>query len=184
MSDVMNLKQLAAYIQMSEAQVYHLVASGKIPGVKAGKQWRFARVAIDQWLHSANGHAGDVLIVEDDAAVRNLISDALRDAGHRPVAVDTVAAARAVLKDIRFDVAILDLMLPDGNGYDIVQVLFSEPIVPEIIVITAHPEHELIDQIRAMLPDLTVLSKPFRLQTLVSIATKALTGKAPPRERG
>jgi excisionase family DNA binding protein len=182
-SDVMNLGQLAAYLQMSEAQVYHLLASGKVPGVKVGKQWRFARTAIESWLQSAGSRAVDVLIVDDDAAIRDLIQNAMRDAGHRPVSVASVSQALGMLEDIRFDVAIIDLLLPDGSGFDIVKALSGKPSAPEVIMITAHPEHELIGGIRELLPFAVVLEKPFRLQELVKLASRTIATRTPVGER-
>lgn len=47
---VMNTDELAEYLRLPKPTVYKLVQSGKIPGRKAGRQWRFHRDAIDRWL--------------------------------------------------------------------------------------------------------------------------------------
>jgi len=48
--EVMNLNQLAAYLQLSPQTIYKKVERGEIPGAKIGRQWRFKRAVIDEWL--------------------------------------------------------------------------------------------------------------------------------------
>ena len=48
---VMTLEELAIYLKLPKSTVYKLVQEGRIPGQKLGKQWRFGRKAIDQWLN-------------------------------------------------------------------------------------------------------------------------------------
>jgi excisionase family DNA binding protein len=48
--EVMTLDELALYLKLPKSTLYKLVQEGRIPGQKLGKQWRFARRAIEQWL--------------------------------------------------------------------------------------------------------------------------------------
>jgi len=57
-----------------------------------------------------------VLIVEDDPAIRRAVTRALQRAGHEVVAVARCGGARGLGR--AFDVAVLDLELPDGTGVD------------------------------------------------------------------
>lgn len=47
---VLTLEELAVYLKIPKSTLYKLVQEGRIPGQKLGKQWRFAKKAIDQWL--------------------------------------------------------------------------------------------------------------------------------------
>lgn len=47
---VLTLEELATYLKIPKSTLYKLVQEGRIPGQKLGKQWRFAKRAIDQWL--------------------------------------------------------------------------------------------------------------------------------------
>lgn len=47
---VMTLEELAIYLKVPKSTMYKLVQEGRVPGQKIGKQWRFAKVAIDRWL--------------------------------------------------------------------------------------------------------------------------------------
>jgi len=177
MNDVMNLAQLAAYLQMSRASVYHLVAAGKVPGTKVGKQWRFSRTTIDKWLEGTKTPSSHVLVVEDDPVVRDLVLRALRNAGHHSVGARSVGQALTLLQEIEFDVVLLDLLLPDGTGLDVVAATSQMAAPPEILVVTGHPDHDVIERIRCLLPYITVLNKPVRLETLLELIARVTAGK-------
>lgn len=46
----MTIDDLATYLQVSKSSLYKLAQSGKVPGQKVGKHWRFRRDTIDRWL--------------------------------------------------------------------------------------------------------------------------------------
>jgi len=48
--EVMTISDLSEYLQVSKSSLYKLAQSGKVPGQKVGKHWRFSRVVIDKWL--------------------------------------------------------------------------------------------------------------------------------------
>jgi excisionase family DNA binding protein len=47
---LLNVKQLASYLNVNERTVLKLVAEGALPGVKVGNQWRFRKAMIETWL--------------------------------------------------------------------------------------------------------------------------------------
>ena len=53
MDDVLTLEELAAYLKVSETTAYSLVRSGDIPGRKVGREWRFLRERVVNWLMQA-----------------------------------------------------------------------------------------------------------------------------------
>src|ERR1700737_2649152 len=77
-----------------------------------------------------------LLIVEDDVDVRRLISDRLAKQGIAVTAVATMAAALTELRDAAFDVAILDVKLPDGSGLDLVRTLRQRGSSTHVIILT------------------------------------------------
>jgi len=48
--EVMTISDLAEYLQVSKSSLYKLVQSGKVPGQKVGKHWRFHKESVDEWL--------------------------------------------------------------------------------------------------------------------------------------
>lgn len=55
MDEVLTLEELAAYLKVSETTAYALVRSGDIPGRKVGREWRFLRARVVEWLMQAGG---------------------------------------------------------------------------------------------------------------------------------
>ena len=55
MDEVLTLEELAAYLKVSETTAYALVRSGELPGRKVGREWRFLRARVVEWLMQAGG---------------------------------------------------------------------------------------------------------------------------------
>ncbi len=65
---LLNVKQVAAYLQLKESTVYTWAQEGKIPAIKIGRTWRFRRSDLDAWLA-----AQKVGPQEDDAAKNDML---------------------------------------------------------------------------------------------------------------
>ncbi len=50
MSEIMTLPELAKYLRTSRDTIYRKAQKGMIPAVKLGKEWRFPKDVIDEWL--------------------------------------------------------------------------------------------------------------------------------------
>ena len=49
-TDVMTIRELAAYLKMAEKTLYRLAAEGSVPGFKVGAAWRFRKSEINKWI--------------------------------------------------------------------------------------------------------------------------------------
>jgi two-component system response regulator AtoC len=78
-----------------------------------------------------------ILILDDDALIRTVLSDRLERSGHSVRVAATIAEARAMLRAGIPDLALLDVQLPDGSGIDLLPELIDELDVP-CIMMTAH----------------------------------------------
>ncbi len=76
-----------------------------------------------------------VLFVEDEESISGPFSSALRREGFDPVVCGTLAEARAAGRE--FDLVLLDLMLPDGDGRDLARELRASGSEVPIIMLTA-----------------------------------------------
>jgi nitrogen PTS system EIIA component len=47
---LMGIKEVAAYLKINQATAYHWTQTGRLPGIKIGRIWRFRREDIDAWL--------------------------------------------------------------------------------------------------------------------------------------
>jgi excisionase family DNA binding protein len=54
-TDIMTIKEVAAYLKLTEKTAYRLAAEGKIPGFKVGGSWRFRWVEIEKWIDKQVG---------------------------------------------------------------------------------------------------------------------------------
>ncbi len=99
------------------------------------------RPQLPEYTPSAAPSAGGptVLVCEDDPDVAALLAEILRKEGMRAETVTSVRAARAALEAVRFDIAIIDLHLPDGEGLDFISELRANEKTKSlpVIVVTA-----------------------------------------------
>jgi DNA-binding NtrC family response regulator len=79
-----------------------------------------------------------VLVVEDEALVSEVLCEQLRQQQHMAVAAATVAEGIEFLKQLEFDVALLDLNLPDGSGIEVLRFLSEENLPTEAVILTGH----------------------------------------------
>jgi two-component system OmpR family response regulator len=84
-------------------------------------------------------HSEHILIVDDDAEIRTLLRDYLERNGLRATAVPDGRGMRAVLDTGRFDLVVLDLMLPGEDGLTLCRELRAHSNVP-VIMLTARGE--------------------------------------------
>ena len=82
-----------------------------------------------------------ILIVDDDDKIRNLLKEYLADNQYIISTAEDALQAKDKLKIIKFDVIILDVMMPGQNGYDLTKEIKKDNKVP-IILLTAKGEVE------------------------------------------
>lgn len=78
---------------------------------------------------------GRILIVDDNASNRDLLGRQLSRAGHTVAEADGGRAALATLESQPFDLILLDMMMPDISGYEVLQRLKTQPATSDIPVI-------------------------------------------------
>jgi two-component system alkaline phosphatase synthesis response regulator PhoP len=112
-------------------------------------------------------HCRTVLVVEDDPAIRTGLLDALAFAGYRTSSAGRAkdALQQAVAADL--DLVILDVVLPDGSGFDILQeIRRSRPRLPVIMVTARGAEPDRIFGLKHGADDYVV--KPFSAGELLA----------------
>ena len=108
--------------------------------------------------HPGSFRSERVLVVDDDDDVRQIIATLLRARGYRVETVVSGDAALAALREGPFDLAILDLAMPDMNGIDAARIVRSRwPDLP-ILFITGHADAA---RLHGDFAEDAVLQKPF-----------------------
>jgi len=77
---------------------------------------RIGRRGVSSFLGEFTVPDKDVLIVDDDADVREVLAEVLRDSGYTVDLAATVAEAKKLLSEYRYGVVLADWRLPDGDG--------------------------------------------------------------------
>ena len=106
-----------------------------------------------------------ILIVDDDNRIRNLLKDYLSDNNYIISTAENAFQAKEKLKYIKFDILILDVMMPGQNGFELTQEIKKKIKIP-IILLTAKGEVE--DRIKGLeLGADDYISKPFEPKELL-----------------
>jgi two-component system, NtrC family, nitrogen regulation response regulator GlnG len=106
-----------------------------------------------------------ILLVDDDPSIRLVVTEALKREGHEVVTAATVAEQVATLERYDPDVLITDVILPDGNGLDLVPSILAKR--PDLPVIVLSAQNTLTTAVRATEQGaFEYLPKPFDLDEL------------------
>ena len=108
-----------------------------------------------------------ILVIEDDSGIRGMLERGLRLAGHEATLVADLEGGRNAWTGTRFDLVLLDVMLPDGDGIDLLAERRAVGDSTPTVLITAREEAELRDRAKVAGAS-AVLPKPFSYGDLVS----------------
>jgi len=114
---------------------------------------------------------GNVLVVDDNAAFRSAVADVAKLAQCKVTSAGTLDAARKIAADREFDLLMIDITLPDGNGLDLVENL-DLAAQGQIAIVTGHPTIETaVRAVRS--PVVEYLVKPVSTDILIKLMEDA-----------
>jgi excisionase family DNA binding protein len=183
--------EVLKYLQINLRTVYRLIKAGKLPAVRVGRQWRFRKRDVDNWLDtnrprtlravpspsktSAGGPAPRprILVVDDEAAIRDLLSKTLSLAEYD---VDVAPEGRTAVERLRatsYDLLITDLRMPGVDGLTVIrEARRFRADLPVVIITGFSTEASAIEAINLGVAG--YLTKPFRVPKVLAVAAKAL----------
>ncbi len=91
-----------------------------------------------------------VLIVDDSLTVRMDLQEAFESAGFTTTLCETVSAAREAMAQCAISLIVLDVLLPDGDGVDLLREIKTSPVTAMIPVILLTTEAEVRDRMRGL----------------------------------
>src|SRR3954454_11303611 len=120
--------------------------------------------------------SGSILLVDDETKILNALASALRKEGHEVIETSSPREAQRLLAERAFDVMLVDNVMPQLTGLDLIRDYVSstpEGERPQILMMTAHATVE--SAIEAMkLGALDYLQKPFEIDELLVLVNRAL----------
>ena len=119
---------------------------------------------------------GSILLVDDEEKILKALGRALRGAGHEVIETTSPRDAQRLLAERPFDVMLVDNVMPQLSGLDLIREYVSstpEGERPQILMMTAHATVE--SAIEAMkLGAIDYLQKPFEIDELLVVVTRAI----------
>jgi two-component system NtrC family sensor kinase len=117
----------------------------------------------------------NVLIVDDSLTVRMDLSETFEVAGFDPLLCANLAEARSALLTHDIALAVLDVMLPDGNGVDLLQEIRQNPQTCDLPILMLSSESEIRDRIRGLTTGANdYVGKPYNSNFVVARARELL----------
>ncbi|MBM3546466.1 MAG: nitrogen regulation protein NR(I) [Alphaproteobacteria bacterium] len=132
-----------------------------------------------------NQTARTILVADDDRAIRTVLTQALARLGHDVRATGNTATLWRWIEDGDGDLVITDVLMPDGNGLDLLPKIRKQR--PDLRVVVMSAQNTLLTAVKATERGaFEYLPKPFDLNELVQVVRRALSepsrGAAEPRD--
>lgn len=123
-----------------------------------------------------------IYIVEDDESIREIEEFALMNAGHKVVGFADAKSFYKKMEDVFPDLILLDVMLPDESGYDIVRKIRKNADIKRVPVIMVTAKTTELDLVRGLEDGADdYIKKPFSVMELIT-RVKALLRRTEPTE--
>ena len=122
-----------------------------------------------------------ILVVDDDLLLRVMLKDALEGAGHAVVLAENGRVAVDRAKADRPDLILMDIMMPDLDGYDTCKLMKADPALMglPVILISATAEPKDVVGRAKQVGAVAVLSKPVPVDKLQQVLAQTLKPSRP-----
>jgi DNA-binding response OmpR family regulator len=109
----------------------------------------------------------DILVIEDDPSVRTLVKAVLEHNGNKVTTADTAKEGERNAIEDDFDMIILDLGLPDGDGYEVCKNIRGKSIETPVLILSGEQETNVkVKMLKVGADD--YLTKPFNTEELLA----------------
>lgn len=161
MGELLTTNELANYLKLKRETVLHKAKKGEIPAIKIGRQFRFDKEKIDDWLRNVSLSAKThILVIDDEATIRQMFKAVLDEDRYYVVVAEDGAKALESVKAQDFDLIFLDVKMPGLSGVETLRRIRQMDDRLPVVLITGYPDSELMDRALELGP-LGVIKKPF-----------------------
>jgi DNA-binding NtrC family response regulator len=114
-----------------------------------------------------------ILIVDDDQLLRDVVGQYLSKNGYEVIIPNSALEAIEIFKTGEFSLAIIDLVMPDIGGIELMEALISKDPNLRIVIMTGYPTVD--SAYKAMVDGVfEYIIKPFRMKELLEVARKLI----------
>ena len=108
-----------------------------------------------------------ILIIEDEVTLNKMLAEGLKEFGYQSDVVETLKDGEYYLDIRNYDLILVDWMLPDGNGIDLIQTVKQNSPKTVVIILSARDDEDSeIEALRAGADD--YIRKPFNFDVLIA----------------
>ena len=119
-----------------------------------------------------------ILIVDDSLTVRMDLAEAFASAGFAPTICATAAAARQAVRETAFALIVIDVLLPDADGIELLAAFKSNPATTAVPIMVLSTEAEVRDRVRGLATGADeYVGKPYDSASVVSRASELIRGR-------
>jgi len=138
---------------------------------------RFNREDVNRVVVTAKPNLrGAVLIVDDDPGVRQLLEDVVVEQGYKATAVESGERALEELEKQRFDLVLLDLVLPGLMGLEVLRSIKAKSKRTVVAVITGSGDDPIALEAMSLGPLFFIL-KPFEMADVIEVLDATMRGR-------
>ena len=122
-----------------------------------------------------------VLVVDDEPQIRQVIGDILHDEGYGVLYAASGQSMLRMLETELPDLVLLDLMMPDGDGWEALRTMRAQPRLRAIpvVIVSVGFNRQRLDGLNVLF-----VSKPFDVEYLLQTVTNAIRPAADPEPSG
>jgi len=192
--NLMDITQVAKYLQMNKMTVYKLARQGRIPAFKVASEWRFRKDLIDKWLMSQLKGKPEVeglgiemrletgktvLVVDDEEIIRDFFARTLTE--YRVLTATNGEEALSIIRREKPDLVLLDIKMPGIDGIETLKQIKQIDKNIAVIMLSAYGTLETNLE-AARLGAYTSIAKPFDLGDMKLVIKNALLSGVKPEE--
>jgi excisionase family DNA binding protein len=168
---LLTAKEIAGLIGLKPTTIVKKASKGEIPAKKQGRQFRFDKKQIEDWLSKNRvKEQPTILIIDDEVDICELAKIVLEKAGYSVITVDSGIEAVRLLNESRFALIFLDLGIPEVSGLEILNHIRLKKLKTEVIIMTGYAEGAQIMSAAMQYGPFFVIKKPFTNRELTEIA--------------
>jgi DNA-binding NtrC family response regulator len=115
-----------------------------------------------------------ILIVDDEAGIVQEIKEFLEEEGYEVRTADSAKAGIKLIEEIRPDVIMIDVKLPDASGNEVLRACKEKSPKTKTIIVTGYVDQHVMDEAELIGRD-TFLQKPFNLEKILEEINRLLS---------